>query len=192
MNTPALTHEFHSTLCAVRGWIEETLDENHNQAVPVSALEFPRLPKVFPADLLDRAKVVAVTGNVPFPPLSRMGFPEFARMERMPTAGVTYNDTFFVSSFCRTESLYFHELVHVIQWERLGLDNFLVAYGTGLIQFGYRNSPLERMAYSLQDKFNRKDLPDDVVKMVQQKTDVIWDRVTEVLANGERQSGMGG
>jgi len=192
MNSPDLVHEYQATLAAVREWIEETLEENRDLAVPVSDLSLPRIEKVFPPDLLGRAKVVVVAETVPLPPLSRMGFPEFARVERMPAAGVTYKDTFFVNRRCRIESLYFHELVHVLQWDRLGVDNFLVAYGTGLIQFGYRNSPLERMAYSLQDKFNRKALPDDVVGTVHRETDAVWDRVTEVLANGHRQRGVGG
>ncbi len=192
MNSPDLVHEYQSTLSAVRKWIEETLNEYQDQAVPVRDLSFHRLGKVFPPDLLNRAKAVVVAEAVPLPPLSRMGFPEFARVERMPAAGVAYKDTFFVNRRCRTEGLYFHELVHVLQWDRLGVDNFLVAYGTGLIQFGYRNSPLERMAYSLQDKFNRKALPDDVVKVVQRETDAIWDRVTALLANGDRQRGVMG
>lgn len=192
MNAFNLTPELQSTLSAVREWIEETLNEHQDRAVPVSDLSFHRLGKVFPPALLDRAKAVVVTEAVPLPPLSRMGFPEFAPIERMPSAGVTYRDIFFVNHRCQTESLYFHELVHVLQWDRLGVDKFLVAYGTGLIQFGYRNSPLERMAYSLQDKFNRKALPEDVIEVVHQKTDAIWDRVTEVLANGERQRGVGG
>jgi hypothetical protein len=192
MNSPDFVHEYQATLTAVRGWIEETLEENREHAVPVSDLSLHRLEKVFPPDLLNRAKVVVVAEAVPLPPLSRMGFPEFARIERMPAAGVTYKDTFFVNRHCRTEGLYFHELVHVLQWDRLGVDNFLIAYGTGLIQLGYRNSPLERMAYSLQDKFNRKALPEDVVEVVQRETDAIWDRVMALLANGERQRGIMG
>lgn len=192
MNSPDLTHEYQSTLTAVREWIEKTLDENREHAVPVSDFSFPRLDKVFPSDLLNRAKAIIVPGAVPLPPLSRMGFPEFERVERMPAAGVTYKDTLFVNHRCRTESLYFHELIHVLQWERLGFDNFLIAYGMGMIQFGYRNGPLERMAYSLQEKFSRKALPGDIVKVVHQETDAIWNRVTEVLANGDRQRGIMG
>ena len=35
-----------------------------------------------------------------------------------------------------TESLCCHELVHVVQWDRLGVDRFLLAYGIGLVQSG--------------------------------------------------------
>ena len=103
-----------------------------------------------------------MTGKVPFPPLSRMGLPELEQMENMSMDGITYVDTFFINHLRQTESLHFHELVHVVQWERLGVDNFLLAYGVGLMQSGdlyqtfedvYLNSPLEQMAYSLQAGF---------------------------------------
>jgi len=34
----------------------------------------------------------------------------------------------------------------VVQWSRLGTDNFLLAYGLGLFSFKYAQSPLEQMA----------------------------------------------
>ncbi len=124
-----------------------------------------------------------VTVRVPFPPLSRMGLPEFTQMESMQTqmAGITYEDTFFINHFQRTESLHFHELVHVVQWERLGVDNFLLAYGAGLMEFGYFNSPLEQMAYSLQARFEGGRLPDNIVESVQQEADAIWEGVASSL-----------
>ena len=182
MNPPDLMRKFHSTLPVVREWIEKTLEENRDHAVPVINLAFPRLSKVFPLDLLSRAKVVVVTGNVPFPPLSRMGLPEFAQMENMPMAGITYKDTFFVSHLHQTESLHFHELVHIVQWERLGVDDFLFAYGMGLMQIGYEDSPLERMAYSLQAKFDREVLPVNIIELIQQRTDAIWNSVASLFS----------
>ena len=137
---------------------------------------------VLPSDLLARAKVVVVNGKVPFPPLSSMGLPEFSQMENMQMAGITYKDTFFVSHLYQTESLHFHELVHVVQWERLGVDNFLLAYGAGLMQFGYRDSPLEKMAYSLQDRFDYGTLSGDTVEIIQQQTDAIWNMVSTFIS----------
>jgi hypothetical protein len=91
----------------------------------------------------------------------------------MPMAGITYRDTFFISRSDETESLHFHELVHVVQWERLGVDDFLLAYGVGIIQSGYRNSPLEEMAYSLEEDFDRARLPADLVQRIRRGTDAI-------------------
>jgi len=181
MNSLDLIRKFHSALPTVREWIERTLEENKNHAVPVIDLAFPRLEKVFPLDLLSKAKVVVVTGKLPFPPLSRMGLPELSQMENMPMAGITYKDTFFINQADRRESLHFHELIHVVQWERLGVDNFLLAYGVGLMQFGYQNSPLEQMAYSLQEAFDRGNPAAGLVDIVRQRTDAIWRNVAPLI-----------
>ena len=45
------------------------------------------------------------------------------------------------------EAIHFHELIHVIQWRLLGPEDFLKSYANGLDEFGYENSPLEKMAY---------------------------------------------
>ena len=178
MNQYDFLKRFQAALPAVRKWIEQTLEENRPNAVSVASLSFPGLSMVFPNDLLARAKAVVVTGKVPFPPISRMGLPEFKRMENMPVAGITYKNIYFLSHFDQSESLHFHELVHVIQWERLGVDNFLLAYGAGLMQFGYEECPLEKMAYSLQTEFERRILTTNTVEIIRQRTDAIWNEVS--------------
>ena len=137
---------------------------------------------MFPSDLLEKAKAVVVTGNVPFPPLSSMGLPEFAQMENMSMAGITFKDTFFLNRSHHTESLYFHELIHIVQWERLGVDNFLLAYGVGLIQFGHKNSPLEKMAYFLQEGFDCGILTMNIVQLIRLRTDAIWTGVASLVS----------
>jgi hypothetical protein len=67
--------QFRSALPAVREWIEKTIEDNKAQAVPVISFAYRRLEKVFPGDLLGKAKAVVVDGKVPFPQLSRMGLP---------------------------------------------------------------------------------------------------------------------
>jgi hypothetical protein len=99
----------------------------------------------------------------------------------MSFAGITYKDTFFLQQGQNSESLHFHELIHVVQWERLGVDNFLLAYGVGLVQFGYKNSPLEQMAYSLQQAFDNDTLPGDLISFIERSTDAIWADVAPVL-----------
>lgn len=181
MNPLELIHKFQSAIPVVREWIDSTLEENKSNAVFVNTLNFHRLGKVLPLELLSRARVVVVTGEVPFPPLSRMGLPELAQMENMNMAGITYKDTFFINHLHQTESLHFHELIHVIQWERLGVDDFLLAYGAGLMQCGYGNCPIEQMAYSLQSSFDSGVLPENIIKLVQQGTDVIWSGIAQLL-----------
>ena len=55
--------------------------------------------------------------------------------------------------------MHFHELVHVIQWQLLGSECFLALYADGLEKHGYRNSPLEVMAYDHEARFNSNALP---------------------------------
>ena len=82
------------------------------------------------------------------------------------------------------ESTHFHELVHVVQWARLGVDNFLLAYGVGLLQFGYQESPLERMAYSLQHDFERGAPAQDLVLIIEAETDAVWSQVAPLVFGG--------
>jgi hypothetical protein len=85
----------------------------------------------------------------------------------MDAAGVTYLDTFFVRQDARHEEvLYFHELVHIIQWKLFGAKKFIAAYADGLERFGYRDSPLEAMAYDAQEAFVNSPQPFDVEKYV--------------------------
>lgn len=169
-----LKRKFQSILPLVRTWIENTLEEHSSNTTQVINLSFPRLRMVLPSELLARAKVVVVDGAVPYPPLSRMGLPEFSQMENIQISGITYKNTYFINHLHQSESLHFHELVHVVQWERLGVDNFLLAYGAGLMQFGYRDSPLEQMAYSLQAEFDSGTLSGNTVDIIQRQTDAIW------------------
>ena len=104
------------------------------------------------------------------------GLLETASHQRFPI-----KDTFFVNSLHQTESIYFHELVHVVQWERLGVDNFLLAYVAGLMQFGYQDSPLEQMAYSLQEDFENDRLPDGINDLIQQRADAVWADVASLI-----------
>jgi hypothetical protein len=101
------------------------------------------------------------------------------KMGNASAGGVTYKDTFFVNSLHRDEGMYFHELVHIVQWDRLGVENFLLAYGVGLMQFGYQDSPLEQMAYSLQEDFENDRLPYGVVDIIRQRTDAVLADIAE-------------
>ena len=172
-----IIEKFHSVLPEIRNWIEGIIETHKSQAISASELGFPNIQQTFPADFLDKAKVVYLESKIPFPPLSKMGLHELSGMESMNMAGVTFKDTFFVHHLQRTESLHFHELVHVAQWDRLGVDNFLLAYGVGLMQFGYRDSPFEGMAYSLQNEFERGNLPNNIINLIHQQTDLIWKQV---------------
>jgi hypothetical protein len=116
-------------------------------ARPVASCGFPRLPLYFTAETLASAKVV-ITDRLPVPPLSSWGLTQFASFERRDPDGITYLDTCFLKPHqSKNEAIHFHELIHVIQWRVLGAERFLRSYADGLERFGYRDSPLEVMAY---------------------------------------------
>lgn len=149
-------------------WISSVLDNFKAQARPVSAAGFQRLPQYYQRDVLDGAQFVIVP-RLPMPPLSQMGLHEYSAFENGDFAGITYLNTFFVKQGHQTESLFFHELVHVIQWSLLGPEKFLAAYAAGLEQFSYAASPLEAMAYGAQHRFDLGKEVFDVVPLVKDK-----------------------
>jgi hypothetical protein len=159
--------EFRAVYPLLAGWIQKTLAEHALAARPVASLGFRRLPRYYDEKTLASAKVVLVT-KVPVPPLSAMGLGRFADFEQMDAGGTTYLDTYFVrADQSHSESLHFHELVHVIQWRLLGPEKFLALYADGLERFGYRKSPLERMAFSLQKRFECEAQPFSVEAVCQ-------------------------
>lgn len=159
-------------LPSVRAWIDRTLAENSNRARPVASYGFPRLGGFYSSDLLTTAMVVEV-GRVPVPPLSELGLTGFDEFESGNYAGITFFDTYFVQAGeALRESLHFHELVHVVQWQHLGVERFVMAYALGYLQGGgYRANPLEVMAYDLQDHFEKGGQAFDVEALVRRQLD---------------------
>ncbi|NOT45472.1 MAG: hypothetical protein HOP14_12795 [Acidobacteria bacterium] len=84
----------------------------------------------------------------------------------MPIAGVTFGDMYFVHRVHASEAIHFHELVHVVQWSTLGVDEFLLTYALGIAQHGYVQSPLEAIAFDLQARFEQHGALDGVVEHV--------------------------
>jgi hypothetical protein len=84
-----------------------------------------------------------------------MGFdknllPDFADM-----GAVTFVDVIVSNGPISTATL-FHELVHVVQYGKLGLSDFGAKYVTGFLRGGsYERIPLEINAYQLDAEFTR-------------------------------------
>ncbi len=75
-------------------------------------------------------------------------------------AGITFGDTIVLTHRAPAGGpdwyrLLFHELVHVVQYDLLGVDRFVDCYLTGWAQAGfrYREIPLERDARALEWRF---------------------------------------
>jgi len=151
--------QFNRVFPLVRDWIDRILAETAPVAKPVATFNFPRLCQYYSAELLARAKVVLVD-KCPVPPLSSFGLGQFEDFENMHPEGITYLDTYFVRRpLAVQESLHFHELVHVVQWQILGVERFLALYAGGLETESYRDSPLEVMAYNQEARFRGDTAP---------------------------------
>jgi len=150
------THELLARLPRVRSWIDELLARYRPHATRVSTLPFTRLRDFYSAGTLEGAWCVRVD-TVPVPPLTQLGLPGFEDFEHRPADGITYGDLYFVRrGRADDEGLHFHELVHTVQWKRLGPEKFLEAYALGYLGAGgYEANPLEQIAYDLQDAFTR-------------------------------------
>ena len=128
-------------------------------AAPLSQHQMAVMASFFPKSTLNSARIVLLrgirVGNPPFyEELVQMGFdrgslPDFDRM-----AAITFVDT-IVSHEVFTDRLLFHELVHVVQYEKLGLAEFAAKYVKGFLSGGsYEAIPLEMNAYELESRFS--------------------------------------
>ena len=104
-----------------------------------------------------RWRVVPVIEDPPFVAEAEMrGIPRGIEFSRM--AGITFQDTVLLSERempSNPEGLVFHELIHVVQYELLGVEEFVRQYIRGFLAGGlrYETIPLERDAYELQARF---------------------------------------
>lgn len=138
----------------VNRWIDNYISKHKSRKTRVVDWGFPRLSSYYSQHVLSNSYVVVVE-KIETLPLHDLGLDELSFFETDGYGGITYKDTYFVSKGAeRDESLHFHELIHVIQWNELGVDEFLVTYGLGLLKYGYRDSPLEAIAYGLQERFD--------------------------------------
>ena len=166
--TAITPEEFQKFYPRLLGWIDTTLKAHAGNTQTVVSRGFPRLPLYFSADTLTSAKVVLVD-QLPIPPLSSWGLTRFGDFERGDFSGITYLNTFFIKrDELRNEAIYFHELIHVIQWRILGPEQFLRLYADGLERVGYSDSPLEVMAYDAEAAFMAEDIF-DAEQLVAQK-----------------------
>jgi len=139
----------------IEQWIDATIEQYHEQAVSVESFGFKHLKDFYSDDLLHNSKVVVVD-EVPKPPLaSEFGLVDLQGFEDLNAQGITYKDTYFVSTLeSKAESLHFHELVHIVQWQYLNAENFLGEYAKSLLRDGYSGSVFEIMARKHQERFN--------------------------------------
>ena len=147
---------------AVAAYIREQREQYHSHAV---RLTFSDLWTRFfsPADLervravqagASGGETVAAIGRVPNPPfyaeLETLGFTGLPNFSTMPA--ITFDDV-VVFHEPLTPQLIFHEMVHVVQYRLLGVDEFSRLYVRGYLHGGYEGTPLEVCAYELDGRF---------------------------------------
>jgi hypothetical protein len=142
----------------VRAYIEHQRQTYRPGAEPLSLSQKNAMRPFFPEPVVGSTRLLVHTGervsNPPFyPQLVQMGFspadlPDFAHM-----AAITFVDT-VVSHEPFTDRLLFHELVHVVQYEKLGVPEFAAKYVRGFLSGGSCEAiPLEMNAYELDARF---------------------------------------
>ncbi len=142
----------------VGAYIEHQRETYRPGAVSVGLSQRNAMRPFFPEAALGSTRLLVLTGRrVSNPPfygeLVQMGFspadlPDFAHM-----AAITFVDT-VVSHEPFTDRLLFHELVHVVQYEKLGVPEFTAKYVRGFLSGGsYEAIPLEMNAYELDARF---------------------------------------
>ncbi len=142
-------------------WVRAQRDLYRPTARPLTTEEKAAFAGFFDAQTLDSAQIknVPVIQNPEFyGQLSALGVSTPLDFTMM--AGITFEDTILISVTRTLPStpfapLLFHELVHVVQYETLGLQGFVVQYIRGWEQNGFQYAaiPLEHDAYELQSRY---------------------------------------
>ncbi|MFZ1157584.1 MAG: hypothetical protein WAO10_07380 [Candidatus Sulfotelmatobacter sp.] len=137
----------------VSAYISEQRVLFKSKAAPIPAEDKAALQPFFPADLLDQVRVVrAKVSDPPFyAQLRSLGIHNMPAFSEL--AGITFVDI-VVHVAPLTRSLFFHELVHVVQYRHLGVAGFADLYVRGFLNGGsYEEIPLEKQAYELEARF---------------------------------------
>jgi len=128
---------------------------------PVSqSVYYPLVKKHFPEPFLSNITLVYLDEI----PLSdkflseKFGMPHPENLE-----GLTFSSIIFIKKQCA--GVVFHELVHAMQFHLLGPEKFMVLYKI-LAEDGYDENPLEKMAYDLQDLFEKENLTENATSYI--------------------------
>lgn len=139
------------------GWVRSQRDTHRPSARPLDDREVEALERFFGPTIMNKASIRGVSHiqNPPFYPIpvkSGISVIDFAQ-----GGGITFIDTILISKERTLPGpvplpLVFHELVHVVQYDLLGVDEFVNRYVNGWLAGGqqYTSIPIERQAYGLQ------------------------------------------
>jgi hypothetical protein len=158
-----LPEQIASFTAAVVQYIRAQREHYSGRAVPLTFSEL--WSRFFSTSDLERIRAVQAGASgqsakstnserVPNPPfyadLEKLGFtglPDFASMP-----AICFDDV-VVFHEPLTPQMIFHELVHVVQYRLLGVEEFARLYVRGYLHGGYSGTPLEICAYELDGRF---------------------------------------
>jgi hypothetical protein len=159
MSVPSLTDsQVEWVIQQVTAYIDQQRQAYRHTAVPLDQNQRATMQSFFPVSSVDSIRVVVLSGgrvsNPPFyAELQKMGFKPDSLPDFTDMAAITFVDTIVFHQPIENRLL-FHELVHVVQYAKLGLAEFAAKYVKGFLTGGsYGAIPLERNAYELDARF---------------------------------------
>ncbi len=145
----------------IENWIDQTNQNHSNEKQPCSIFE-EKFDGFYTKKFLENSYFVLVD-EIPKPDFQELRDAGFSNFIDMPAIGITYKDTYYINKDYELGlRLHFHELVHVAQWKILGAGNFIQRYMNEIVTYGYDDSPLEIMAYGLDEHFTNNGSTLDV------------------------------
>jgi hypothetical protein len=142
----------------VEDYINNSRKKYAAQAEPLTGAQRSTMQPFFSPAVLDSARLYVLRGthvsNPTMYPMAKMmgirNLPDFAAM-----AAITFVDVIVCHEEC-TDTLLFHELVHVVQYAQLGVKEFAARFVSGFVQCGsFEEIPLEKNAYLLESRFSQ-------------------------------------
>lgn len=141
-------------------WVRSRRDAHRPEARRFSDQEVEALERFFGSVILNAARIKHVPriNNPPFYsmlPTSGLRLIDFTQI-----AGITFIDTILIATERIPPGpppfhLVFHELVHVVQYDLVGIEEFIKRYVHGWFTHGqdYASVPIERQAHELQARY---------------------------------------
>ncbi|MCG8336979.1 MAG: hypothetical protein MJE63_20935 [Proteobacteria bacterium] len=172
-----LFNRLYSFLPLLVSWMNKMLDSHEKSAVPLDDFNYKKIKIVFPSPLRNQTKIIVVSDQIPMPPLEKIGLKELMTLDQKNAIGITYKNRMFLLEESCNEINCFHEMIHVVQWQRLGVEKFLLAYGLHLALHGYQGNPFERTAYDFQHRLESNALPMNFLETVKTQADSAWAQI---------------
>jgi hypothetical protein len=144
-------------------WVNEQRKLHLPKARGLSNEEKSLLEKYFEKSIMDSVKV-ALVDNISnpsfYPELIKQGIAiplDFSTADGLALVDCIILRKRLQDSFISQISTLFHEMVHVVQIDILGLEKMTELYLSSLLQKGYFNVPFEKQAYKLSARFNQRE-----------------------------------